>query len=70
MIMSPFTIIVRLGLSLIAAVCALGLFLFFSVGQRDIASAIACALGFALISDLVAPSSCDVQALLERLSQH
>lgn len=67
--MSPFAIIVRLGLSLIAAVCALGLFMFFFVGQRDIVAAIACALGCALAADLVAPSSCDVQALLDRLDQ-
>lgn len=67
--MSPFAIIVHLGLSLLAAVCALGLFLFFFVGQRDIVAAIACTLACALISDLVAPSSCDVQALLERLHQ-
>lgn len=67
--MSPFAIIVRLGLSLLAAVCALGLFLFFSVGQRDIVAAIACALGCAVISGTIAPPSDEVQALLDRLGQ-
>lgn len=67
--MSPFTIVVRLGLSLIAAVASIGMFLYFSIGQRDIVAAIVCGLACALISDLVAPSSCDVQALLDRLGQ-
>lgn len=67
--MSPFAITVRLGLSLLAAACALGLFLYFVIGQSDMAAGIACALGCAFISEAVAPPSDDVQALIGRLDE-